>query len=353
MTPTDSPETTPAEKSGGDSPPTPVVTVDAAATTADTTTAEAKPPAPAPEALPAAIVAEAAPGEPPVPAVIPPPGPGEPPAAPSAEAKEKPAEAMTAEDKAALTRPPERVAPASILAIDVGGTKVKLLATGQTEPRKAPTGKEFTPTKLVETVKELAKDWEYEAISIGYPGLVGTNGPRSEPGNLGPGWVGFDFAAAFGKPVKMINDAAMQALGSYEGGRMLFLGLGTGLGSTLIAGHVVIPLELGRLLYDGERRLSEVLGRRGYEKLSKGDWREAVNKTVTNLMAAFVADYVVIGGGLAKHVKDLPPGARHGHNLTAFRGGFRVWSVEDVWELAASGGESPPPTTTQEGTRML
>src|SRR5437763_11173908 len=134
-----------------------------------------------------------------------------------------------------------------ILAIDVGGTKVKVLASGQTEPRKASSGKGLTPARLVERVRELAADWEYEAVSIGYPGLVGEGGPRAEPGNLGPGWVGFDFAAAFGKPVKMINDAAMQALGSYEGGRMLFLGLGTGLGSTLITGNVIVPLELGRL----------------------------------------------------------------------------------------------------------
>ena len=137
--------------------------------------------------------------------------------------------------------------PTAILVVDVGGTKVKILASGQTEPRKAPTGKEFTPARLVETVRTLAEGWEYEAISIGYPGLVGTQGPRSEPGNLGPGWVGFDFAAAFGMPVKVVNDAAMQALGSYEGGRMLFLGLGTGLGSALIVGNLVVPLELGRL----------------------------------------------------------------------------------------------------------
>ncbi|HYT92100.1 MAG TPA: hypothetical protein VEL76_25520, partial [Gemmataceae bacterium] len=232
------------------------------------------------------------------------------------------------------------------------GTKVKILATGQTEARKAPTGKGFTPAKLVETVQALAEGWEYEALSLGYPGLVGFQGPRSEPGNLGSGWVGFDFAAAFGKPVKMINDAAMQALGSYEGGRMLFLGLGTGLGSALITGSVIVPLELGRLLYDGERRLSEVLGRRGLERLGKAEWRKAVNTTVTALMGAFVVDYVVIGGGNAKNVKDLPPGARRGHNLTAFRGGFRLWSIEDVWVLAASGGESPQPTA-QEALRLL
>jgi hypothetical protein len=247
---------------------------------------------------------------------------------------------------------PKRAAPTAILTVDIGGTKVKILATGQTEPRKAPTGKNFTPAKLVETVRALAQDWEYEAISIGCPSLVGPQGPRSEPGNLGPGWVGFDFAAGFGKPVKMVNDAAMQALGSYEGGRMLFLGLGTGLGSALITGHVIVPLELGRLFYEGNRTLGEVLGRRGLERLGKSEWRKAVNRTVTTLMQAFLADYVVIGGGNAERVKEPPPGARRGHNLTAFRGGFRLWSVEDVWVLAVSGGESPQPTA-QEALRLL
>ena len=242
--------------------------------------------------------------------------------------------------------------PTAILVIDIGGTKVKILASGQTEPRKAPTGKEFTPARLVETVRTLAEGWEYEAISIGYPGLVGTQGPRSEPGNLGPGWVGFDFAAAFGMPVKVVNDAAMQALGSYEGGRMLFLGLGTGLGSALIVGNLVVPLELGRLPADGERTLGEVLGRRGLEKSGKGEWRRAVRKAVTSLMGAFVTDYVVIGGGNAKNVKEMPPGTRMGHNLTAFRGGVRLWGVGDTWVLAAPGGETPQPSAS-EALRMI
>jgi polyphosphate glucokinase len=247
---------------------------------------------------------------------------------------------------------PEKSPPASILVIDIGGTKVKILATGQTEPRKAPSGKSFTPARMVETIQELAEGWDYEAISIGYPGLVGTQGPRSEPGNLGPGWVGFDFAAAFGHPVKMVNDAAMQALGSYEGGRMLFLGLGTGLGSALIAGNVIVPLELGRLMYDSDRTLGEVLGRRGLERLGKGDWRRAVNKAASALMGAFVADYVVIGGGNSKNVRELPPGTRRGHNLTAFRGGNRLWGLEDVWVLAAYGGEPSHPTP-KEALKML
>jgi hypothetical protein len=264
---------------------------------------------------------------------------------------EPPAEKIPAQAKASEGQAAP-VAPASILTVDIGGTKVKILATGQTEPRKAPSGKDFTPSRLVETVRELAQDWEYEAVSIGCPGLVGPLGPRSEPGNLAPGWVGFDFAAAFGKPVKMVNDAVMQALGSYEGGRMLFLGLGTGLGSALITGHVIIPLELGRLLCDDNRTLGEVLGRKGLEKLGKSEWRKAVHRTAINLMHAFVTDYVVIGGGNAKLVKEPPPGVRLGHNLTAFRGGFRLWSVEDVWVLAAEGGESPQPTP-QEALRLL
>jgi hypothetical protein len=276
---------------------------------------------------------------------------GPPPATPAEVAVRAQAEPalVTSEPEAVQ---PARLAPATVLVIDIGGTNVKILATGQTEPRKATSGKEFTPAKLVETVRHLAHDWEYESITIGCPALVGPHGPRSEPGNLGPGWVGFDFAAAFGKPVKMINDAAMQALGSYEGGRMLFLGLGTGLGSALIAGHVILPLELGRLLYDGERTLGEVLGRAGLEKLGKNEWRKTVRRTVTALMGGFVADYVVVGGGNAKRLKELPPGVRRGHNLTAFRGGFRLWSVEDAWVMAASGGELTQPTV-QEALRLV
>lgn len=302
------------------------------------------------------IVTSAAPEAPkdelPVPEMAPEARPsGPPPAATPAEAAVRgQATPVPAGDAGALQ--PARLAPATVLVIDVGGTNVKILATGQTEPRKAPSGKEFTPAKLVEVVRELAHDWEYEAITIGCPSLVGPHGPRSEPGKLGPGWVGFDYAAAFGKPVKMVNDAAMQALGSYEGGRMLFLGLGTGLGSALIAGHVIIPLELGRLMYDTERTLGEVLGSAGLEALGKKEWRKAVGRAVTALMGGFVADYVVVGGGNAKRVKELPPGVRMGHNLTAFRGGFRLWSVEDAWVMAAQGGESDQPTA-QEALRLL
>jgi polyphosphate glucokinase len=215
-----------------------------------------------------------------------------------------------------------------VLVVDIGGSKVKVLGTGQDEPRKTPSGRDLTPDRLVEAVRELASDWDYEAVSIGFPGLAGRQGPRSEPPGLGPGWVGFDFAAAFGKPVKVINGAAMQALGSYEGGRMLFLGLGTGLGSALIAGEVIVPLELGRLPHRSGDPLGEVLGRRGLERMGKGRWRRAVAEAADALAAAFAADDVVLGGGNAKRLKDLPSGARLGRNRATFRGGFRLWGLE-------------------------
>jgi predicted NBD/HSP70 family sugar kinase len=229
--------------------------------------------------------------------------------------------------------------PSSILVIDVGGTSVKMLADGHTEPRKARSGKRLTPKHLIDIVRDQTRDWTYDAITLGYPGLVGSRGPRSEPANLGPGWVGFDFDAAFGKPVKIVNDAAMQALGSYDGGRMLFLGLGTGLGSTLIAGHVIIQLELGSLRYDRRRTLGEVVNREGYRQLGKKRWRVAVDEAVTTLMHSFVVDYVVVGGGLAKRIKQLPPGGRLGNNLTAFRGGLRIWNIQDAWVMALAGGD--------------
>lgn len=223
--------------------------------------------------------------------------------------------------------------PSKVLVIDIGGTKVKLLASGQTEPRKLTSGKKLTPSRMVEAVRETAGDWEFDAVSIGIPGLVGASGPRSEPGNLGPGWVGYDFAAAFGKPVRIINDAAMQALGSYDGGRMLFLGFGTGLGSTLIADNVIVPLELGRLRHN-DQTIGDILGRSGAARLGKSEWRTISSTLITWLMEAFVADYIVVGGGNAKNLKDLPAGTRRGNNLTAFRGGFRLWSLDDVATLS-------------------
>ena len=227
--------------------------------------------------------------------------------------------------------------PVPILVIDIGGTKIKALATGHTEPRKILSGRTMAPSRMVEELQAVTQDWTYEAVSIGYPGLVGESGARSEALNLGSGWVGFDFAAAFGMPVRIANDAAMQALGSYEGGRMLFLGLGTGLGSALIADNVLVTMELGRIPYSDGRTLGEVLGRRGFRRLGKKVWREIIAHVVPALMDAFIADYVMLGGGNSKEIRDLPPGARMGHNLTAFRGGHRLWNLEDVTTLETPG----------------
>jgi polyphosphate glucokinase len=227
--------------------------------------------------------------------------------------------------------------PSRILAVDVGGTKVKILASGETEPRKTKSGEKLTPEKMVDDVQKLAKGWRYDAVSIGLPAQVGPNGPLHEPGNLGSGWVGFDFAAAFDCPVRIVNDAAMQALGSYEGGRMLFLGLGTGVGSALIVDHVLVTLELGDLQFE-EGSASETLGREALEKDGKKAWRKSVLALVPPLQKAFLADYVVLGGGNAKHMgKKLPPGVRLGGNLTAFRGGYRLWGIDDVATLKANG----------------
>jgi polyphosphate glucokinase len=237
--------------------------------------------------------------------------------------------------------PPAAAAPPSrILVLDIGGSKIKALVSGQVEPRKVASGRKLTPGRMLKAVCELTDGWEYDAVSIGYPGLVGLHGPRSEPGNLGPGWVGFEFAAAFGKPVRVVNDAAMQALGSYEGGRMLFLGLGTGLGSALIAANTVVPLELGNLPHEGNP-LGQTLGKQGLDRLGKEGWIKAVKAAVASLSAAFVTDYVVLGGGNAKKLRGLLPGVRLGHNLTAFRGGMRLWNIEYATTLAAEGEQAP------------
>ncbi len=240
-----------------------------------------------------------------------------------------------------------------ILAIDIGGSSVKILASGATDPRKTVSGKRMTPGRMVDTVRKLARDWQYEAISIGYPGLVGTDGPRSEPGNLGAGWVGFNFAGAFGLPVRIINDAAMHALGSYEGGRMLFIGLGTGLGSTLIAENVIVPLELGRLGFRRGRTLGELLGRRGLDRQGKGVWRGTVEEVVPMLAAAFAVDSIVIGGGNSRLLRDLPGGARLVHNLTAFRGGFRLWTLASVHTQRADDGGAAVAASTPAEWRVI
>jgi len=247
---------------------------------------------------------------------------------------------VTHHRSASNTKNGEQPEPSSILVIDIGGSKLKVLATGQTEPRRHPSGPGLTPQRMVEIVRDLAGDWQYDAVSIGYPGQTGDHGPQQEPGNLSPGWVGFDFATAFDRPVRIINDAAMQALGSYDGGRMLFLGFGTGLGSTLIAQNVIVPLELGNIPEPGGRSLGDILGRRGLKRMGKRRWRRAVARAVPALKAAMLADYVVLGGGNAKEIKEKPPGSRLSNNLTAFRGGFRLWHVDDVHTLQ-NGGETP------------
>jgi len=213
----------------------------------------------------------------------------------------------------------------NVLVVDVGGTHVKILATGQTEMREMVSGPTLTPEAMVEGVKRLAEGWTYEVVSIGYPGPVVRGLPRLEPHNLGPGWVGFDYAAAFGHPVKLVNDAAMQALGSYEGGTMLFLGLGTGLGSALIYNGVLEPLEFAHLPYKKGRSYEDYLGIRGLKRLGKKRWRMAVADVVPKLRAAFEVDYVVLGGGNSRKLKTLPEGARLGDNANAFLGGFRLW----------------------------
>jgi len=216
-----------------------------------------------------------------------------------------------------------------ILVIDVGGTNVKLLASGQRQPRKFPSGPQLTPEQMVEGVLEATKDWDYDVITMGYPGPVMKNKLVLEPANLGPGWVDFDFEAAFGKPVKIINDAAMQALGSYQSGRMLFIGLGTGMGSALVIDGLVAPLELAHLPYK-KATFEDYVGRRGLERLGKRKWQQAVEDAVARLQAAMVADSVVLGGGNAKKLKRLPPGAKLGDNINAFRGGFRLWEDKNI-----------------------
>ena len=211
------------------------------------------------------------------------------------------------------------------LVIDVGGTHIKLLATGKRTPIKLPSGPDLTPEMMADSVLAGASKWEFDNISIGYPGPVTDNRPTKEPVNLGGGWVDFDFEGALGKPVRIINDAAMQALGSYEGGRMLFLGLGTGLGTTLIVDGTVIPLELAHLPYRKSRSYEEYVGDAGLDRLGKKKWRHHVEAIIQLFLAATNAEYAVLGGGNVRHFEELPPICRRGSNLNAFKGGFRLW----------------------------
>jgi polyphosphate glucokinase len=215
----------------------------------------------------------------------------------------------------------------NVLVVDVGGTHVKILATGQKEPRKFASGPTLTARQMVAAVRKIARGWKHEVVSIGYPGPVLRGRPVAEPHHLGSGWVGFDFERAFGRPVKLLNDAAMQAVGSYERGKMLFLGLGTGLGSALVVDGIVEPMELGHLPYK-KGVYEDYVGVRGLEKHGKRKWRRYVGDVIARLIAALEPDDVVLGGGNAKELKELPPGCRAGDNANAFLGGFRLWEKE-------------------------
>lgn len=223
----------------------------------------------------------------------------------------------------------------NVLVVDIGGTNVKILATGQEARRTFPSGPTLTAARMVPQVKELAGDWPYDVVSIGYPGPVLNGRPVAEPKNLAPGWVGFNYSIAFGCPVKLINDAAMQALGSYRGGKLLFLGLGTGLGTTLVVNGSVEPMELGHLPYK-KATYEDYVGLRGLKRHGLKKWRRYVADVVQRLTAALLPDDVVLGGGNAKKLKELPEGCRVGSNANAFLGGFRLW-------------EAPPSETTQAG----
>lgn len=224
-----------------------------------------------------------------------------------------------------------------ILVVDIGGTNVKMLASGHETPRKFPSGPELTPESMVAGVLAASKDWEYEAVSIGFPGPVLCGQPMTEPVNLGPGWMEFDFEAAFDCPVKVINDAGMQALGSYQGGKMLFLGFGTGLGAAVVMNGVLEPLEIGRFHYK-KHTLEYYVGDRGRKRQGRKKWQEQVEEAVARLVKALKPDDVVLGGGNAKKLKPLPRGTRLGDNSFAFLGGFRLWDPE------ASASPSPAPT---------
>jgi polyphosphate glucokinase len=211
-----------------------------------------------------------------------------------------------------------------VLVIDIGGTHVKILASGHRQPREFPSGPALTARAMVKGVKALAHDWSYQVVSIGYPGAVLNGRPVAEPHNLGRGWIGFDYAKAFERPVKIVNDAAMQAMGSYRGGKMLFLGLGTGLGTTMIVDGIVEPMELAHLPYK-KATYEDYVGLRGLLKFGKKKWREHIGDVVAKLAAALEPDDIVLGGGNVRKLKELPPGCRMGDNAKAFLGGYRLW----------------------------
>jgi polyphosphate glucokinase len=213
----------------------------------------------------------------------------------------------------------------NVLVIDIGGTNVKIWKTENAEKTKVPSGKKLTPAALMDGVKEATVDWPVERVSIGFPGEIRNGRPTSEPYNLGPGWVEFDFAQAFDCPVRMMNDACMQALGSYEGGKMLYMGLGTGVGTAFIIDGVILPLALGHLKLWENETFDHYLSRDGLTRHGKKRWRQAVTEAAAMLKAAFFADYIVLGGGNTDEIKELPEGSRRGGNHNAYFGGLRMW----------------------------
>jgi polyphosphate glucokinase len=232
-----------------------------------------------------------------------------------------------------------------ILVVDVGGTEVKILITGEKTHRQFASGLSLTPAQMVAGVLKSAKGWKYEAISIGYPGPVLNGRPIAEPFNLGTGWVGFDFAAALKCPVKVLNDAAMQALGSYRGGKMLFLGFGTGLGSCMVIDGIVEPMELGHLPYK-DATFEDYVGVRGFKRYGQEKWREYATDVVARLIAALEPDDVVLGGGNINNLASLPSRCRAGDNSDAFIGGFRIWMPTAERKLVSLENVGDDPSTT-------
>jgi polyphosphate glucokinase len=223
-----------------------------------------------------------------------------------------------------------------VLVIDAGGSHVKLTVSDGGETVQLDSGRHFTPEALVKQIAEVGAEWSYDAISLGLPGPVGPKGLTTNPGNLGRGWVGFDFKAALGKPVRIVNDAVLQALGAYQDGRMLYLGLGTGLGSALVSERIIVPLELGQLPDAGGGSLAGRLGRQGLDRDGPTSWQRAVVDISNTLRRAFLADYIVLGGGNAARVDPLPPDTRRGGNDDAVTGGYRLWR-----ELVEPHGRAP------------
>jgi polyphosphate glucokinase len=217
-----------------------------------------------------------------------------------------------------------------VLAIDLGGSHVKARLSSGSERRAVVSGTAMSAQKMVEAVKKMTADWQYDVIGMGYPGPVADSKPTTEPHNLGPGWKGFDFSAAFGKPVRLVNDAVMQAIGSYNGGNMLFIGLGTGLGSAMVVNYVCLPMELAHLPYKKDATFEDFIGERGLEKYGKKKWRKSVETIIGRLQAALLPHETVIGGGNVDKLEKLPDGCRAGDNENAFLGGFRLWKDENL-----------------------